>query len=212
MEFIKLKKHVGDINEEYVKLVREKMENHERELKAAIIIQKCYRGYKNRKPYLFYKYFIKFAKNRINMLSCIYILKKLRQQRIEKIKQFYMSDNALKIQKCYRGFYSRKYVHDFYKRKREILEMDRHIKEQQKILLLEVEERQKQQKIYENQLKEEKIKKVTKHLHHVVSTKAQRGVYNPKIENIIKEQKKKISSENEKRKEKVGGKNIFTKR
>ncbi|EWC76010.1 hypothetical protein C923_03294 [Plasmodium falciparum UGT5.1] len=45
---------------------------------------------------------------------------------------------------------------------------------------------------YDNTMRDKKIHQVAKNLHHLVSTKTQKGVYNLKIENIIKEQQKKL--------------------
>ncbi|CRG96160.1 conserved Plasmodium protein, unknown function [Plasmodium gallinaceum] len=191
MMFIKLSKYMN-IFYEYKALLREKKENEKREKLAAIVIQKYYRGYKERRAYLIYKYFIKYIKHKIQLCSCKYLLKNLKKQKLEQQMIMYMSDNAIKIQKTFRGFYSRKYIHDFFKRKRQIIEIDNYVNEKKSKMLLELEEKRKKQLIYENKLKDMKIHKVAKNLHHLVSTKAQRGVYNLKIENIIKEQQGKI--------------------
>ncbi|KOB85854.1 hypothetical protein PFDG_01303 [Plasmodium falciparum Dd2] len=104
----------------------------------------------------------------------------------------YLSDNATKIQKIFRGYYSRKYIHDYFKRKMQILEMDNYVKEQRNNMMLGLEERKKKQLQYDNTMRDKKIHQVAKNLHHLVSTKTQKGVYNLKIENIIKEQQKKL--------------------
>lgn len=190
MEFLQIRNH-SHIEWTYKTLLREKKKNKKKETTAAITIQKFYRGYKERRAYLLYKYFLKNTKRQLQLLSSMYILKKLKEQRIEKLTFSYLSDHATKIQKVYRGYYSRKYVHDFYRRKKEILEIDLLTKEKYKKMIVEVEARKQKHLLYENRLRDEKIEKVAKNLHHLVSTKAQKGIYNPKIENIIKEQNKK---------------------
>ncbi|SBS90498.1 conserved Plasmodium protein, unknown function [Plasmodium ovale curtisi] len=171
MDLAKLSKY-GITSREYKKLLREKKENEEKEKASAIVIQKSYRGFRER----------------INILSCIFLLKKLKKQKLQQQSQMYMTDNVIKIQKTFRGFYSRKYVHDFFKRKRQIIEMDKHVREKKSEILLGLEEKRKKQLLYDKKLKDAKIHNAAKNLHHLVSTKAQRGVYNYKIENIIKEQ------------------------
>ncbi|SBS85235.1 calmodulin binding protein [Plasmodium malariae] len=112
----------------------------------------------------------------------------MKHQKLEQQKIIFLSDNAIKIQKTFRGFYSRKYIHDFFKRKRQIIEMDNYVKEQREYMLLGLAEKENKQLLHNKKLKDKKIHDVAKNLHHLVSTKAQRGVYNYKIENIIKEQ------------------------
>ncbi|CRG99978.1 conserved Plasmodium protein, unknown function [Plasmodium relictum] len=197
MDFIKLLKYMN-LSYEYKRLLREKKENEKKEKLAAIVIQKYYRGYKERRIYLIYKYFLKYIKNKIELCSCKYLLKKLKKQKLEQQIILHMSDNAIKIQKTFRGFYSRKYIHDFFKRKRQIIEINNYVNEQKSKMLLELEEKRKNQLLYENKLKDTKMHKVAKNLHHLVSTKAQRGIYNLKIENIIKEQQEKIKKKDKK--------------
>ncbi|WBY57531.1 hypothetical protein Py17XNL_000900401 [Plasmodium yoelii yoelii] len=55
-------------------------------------------------------------------------------------------------------------------------------------MLYEIEEKRIKQLMYDNKIKDIKIHNVAKNLHHLISTKAQKGVYNYKIENIIKNQ------------------------
>ncbi|VWU50057.1 conserved protein, unknown function [Hepatocystis sp. ex Piliocolobus tephrosceles] len=190
MDLINLLKY-KDVSLEYKMLLRAKKENIEKEQLAAIVIQKCVRGYFVRKTYILYKNILKDLKDKIDILSCKYILKKLKQKKVEEQELMFKCYNAIKIQKTFRGYYSRKYVHDFYKRKKEIIELDNYVKMQQSEFSKEIEKRKKQQMLYDQELREQKIYNVAKNLHHVVSTKAQKGVYNPKIENIIKKQQEK---------------------
>ncbi|SPJ10859.1 conserved Plasmodium protein, unknown function [Plasmodium sp. DRC-Itaito] len=182
----------NNITVEYKTLVKEKKQNKEKEIQAAILIQKCFRGFVVRKKYLIFKYYIKYMQNQIQMLSCKFLLKKMKKAKSEEQAILYLSDNATKIQKIFRGYYSRKYIHDYFKRKMQILEMDNYVKEQRNNMMLGLEERKKKQLQYDNTMRDKKIHQVAKNLHHLVSTKTQKGVYNLKIENIIKEQQKKI--------------------
>ncbi|KJP86405.1 hypothetical protein AK88_03958 [Plasmodium fragile] len=209
MEFVKLATQDSTLSKEYKSLIRDKEKNAGRERLAAITIQKCYRGYLTRRTYLVYKHFLKRAKDGINILACKFLLRKLKQHRLEQQAALYMSDNATKIQKVFRGYYSRKYIHDFFMRKREIIELDAHVKAQKGIMLQGIEEKRKKQLLHDNNVKDMKIHNAAKNLHHLVSTKAQRGVYNYRIENIIREQQEKIKNSSEKKKEK---KNILNKK
>ncbi|EUD65566.1 hypothetical protein C922_04072 [Plasmodium inui San Antonio 1] len=188
MDFLKLAKQGSALSREYKSLIRDKEKNAGIERLAAITIQKCYRGYLTRRTYLVYKYFLKRAKDAIDILACKFLLRKLKRQRLEEQAVLYMSDSATKIQKVFRGYCSRKYIHDFFRRKREIIEMDEHVKAQKGIILQGIEEKRKKQLLHDNKVKDTKIHNAAKNLHHLVSTKAQRGVYNYRIENIIRKQ------------------------
>ncbi|ETB57889.1 hypothetical protein, variant 1 [Plasmodium yoelii 17X] len=144
--------------------------------------------------YSFYhvRHLLNNIRNNIEILRCKYLLKKLKREKLDDQRNMYLSDNATKIQKIFRGFYSRKYIHNYYKWKENIIEIDRYVKDQKNKMLYEIEEKRIKQLMYDNKIKDIKIHNVAKNLHHLISTKAQKGVYNYKIENIIKNQQEKI--------------------
>ncbi|WBY57530.1 hypothetical protein Py17XNL_000900401 [Plasmodium yoelii yoelii] len=177
-----------NISHDYKALLREKKKNSEKERLAALVIQKCFRGFLVRKTNIIYRHLLNNIRNNIEILRCKYLLKKLKREKLDDQRNMYLSDNATKIQKIFRGFYSRKYIHNYYKWKENIIEIDRYVKDQKNKMLYEIEEKRIKQLMYDNKIKDIKIHNVAKNLHHLISTKAQKGVYNYKIENIIKNQ------------------------
>ncbi|CDU18160.1 hypothetical protein YYC_04684 [Plasmodium yoelii 17X] len=191
MDLIKLMDY-RNISHDYKALLREKKKNSEKERLAALVIQKCFRGFLVRKTNIIYRHLLNNIRNNIEILRCKYLLKKLKREKLDDQRNMYLSDNATKIQKIFRGFYSRKYIHNYYKWKENIIEIDRYVKDQKNKMLYEIEEKRIKQLMYDNKIKDIKIHNVAKNLHHLISTKAQKGVYNYKIENIIKNQQEKI--------------------
>lgn len=123
---------------------------------AANIIERLFRGYSKR---LFF-----------------YRLQKLKQEKRRLASFTYF---ILQIQKSFRGYYSRKYRQNHASRKRylqhvvlvgqEVREsMNQYVKEQN-----EMKERELERK------KQQEFKDLTENLHHLVSTKQIRGVYQP---------------------------------
>ncbi|KEG02045.1 conserved Plasmodium protein, unknown function [Plasmodium vinckei vinckei] len=191
MELIKLTEY-GNISHEYKAVLRDKKKNLEKERLAAVMIQKHFRGFLVRKTNIIYRHLLNNIRNNFEILRCKYLLKKLKREKLEAQRDMYLSDNATKIQKMFRGFYSRKYIHNFFKWKQDIIEIDNYVKDQQNKMLHEIEEKRIKQMVYDKKLQDIKIHNVAKNLHHLVSTKAQKGVYNYKIENIIKDQQERI--------------------
>lgn len=122
---------------------------------CAITIQRYFRGHKARERFIKRKYIDNQLK-----LDC------------------YFSAQAVVIQKHFRGYYCRKYVHDFYARK-----------EYMRFLEYKNEEIQKQmQDYYEKTSKEDEerreanarkeFRELARNLHHLSSTKTVPGVYN----------------------------------
>ena len=86
---------------------------------------------------------------------------------------------AKTIQKYYRGYYSRTYTHDFYARKNYLEhvkmkndEVRKNLEEHHKSNLMEEQKRQEQTARTE-------FAELASNLHHLCSTKAIPGVYNP---------------------------------
>ncbi|CXI45612.1 conserved Plasmodium protein, unknown function [Plasmodium berghei] len=191
MDLIKLMDY-GNISHDYKVLLREKKKNSEKERLAALVIQKHFRGFLVRKTNIIYRHLLNNIRNNLEILRCKYLLKKLKREKLGDQRNMYLSDNATKIQKIFRGFYSRKYIHNYFKWKENIIEIDKYVKGQKNKMLYEIEEKRIKQSVYDKKMKDIKIHNVAKNLHHLISTKAQKGVYNYKIENIIKNQQENI--------------------
>nr|CAG4718488.1 unnamed protein product [Naegleria fowleri] len=166
--------------ESFFEARREAEANRERENNAAVLIQKTYRRWVARNAYLKYRHHV-ITIQRV-FRGYLYGRKLKRQLLADRIKQereqFYHYC-ATQIQRIYRGYYVRKYVHNFYKRK-EYLEFV----QQQNATVSEYVDNYR--KIREEELADEKEKndfkrfqELSKSLHHLVSTKTIPGVYKP---------------------------------
>ncbi|KAG2392387.1 hypothetical protein C9374_012639 [Naegleria lovaniensis] len=162
--------------------------NRERENNAAILIQKTYRRWIVRSAFLKYRHQV-ITIQRV-FRGYLYGRKLKRQLLAERNKQereqFYHYC-ASQIQRIYRGYHVRKYVHNFYKRK-EYLEFV----QQQNATVSEYVEQYR--KIREEEIADEKEKtdfkrfqELSKSLHHLVSTKTIPGVYKPNHRYISEE-------------------------
>ena len=86
---------------------------------------------------------------------------------------------ALQLQRIFRAFYSRKYSFDFAKRKQTIETIQRNGEERRRIIE-EYAQQQAERLENENYAKEKQdIRNYAENLHHLLSTKHIRGVYNP---------------------------------
>ncbi|CAE7908534.1 Spata17, partial [Symbiodinium sp. KB8] len=85
------------------------------------------------------------------------------------------------VQAAFRGFYSRKYTHDFYARKAYIAT----VQQRGEALRAEMEEHHRQLQQAEMEREERQMRQefdsVTQGLHHLLSTKSVPGVFNPPV-------------------------------
>ncbi|XP_057707955.1 spermatogenesis-associated protein 17 [Corythoichthys intestinalis] len=121
----------------------------------AVIIQKIWRGFKAR------------ARCRQMVMAAYFIMK----------MDFYNA-MAVRIQRRWRGFYVRKYIHSFYSRKSFLQKLCR-TNEIVRREMDELEELQKKERICLKKLNEQKAKMYQAYRwHHVLSTKQRPGVFN----------------------------------
>ncbi|XP_069378137.1 spermatogenesis-associated protein 17 [Paralichthys olivaceus] len=123
--------------------------------KKAIIIQKIWRGFTARARFR-------------QMVKAAYFIMKM---------NFY-EEMAVRIQRRWRGFYVRKYIHNFYARKRYLEGLSRN-NELVRRELDELEHLQKRERDCLQVIKEQTNKVYQAHrLHHLLSTKQRPGVFN----------------------------------
>ncbi|CAF4840273.1 unnamed protein product [Rotaria sp. Silwood1] len=116
--FLELRNNADQILVELEHLAKEAEYVREHENRASVIIQSAWRGYLVRSH-------IKYLNRCATLIQTwwrIYKAKVLFRQKLKEhvlqLRLKYYDDNAVKIQKIWRGFYVRKYVLDFYSRKR----------------------------------------------------------------------------------------------
>jgi len=94
--------------------------------------------------------------------------------------------HALLVQKYFRGFYSRRYYHDFFARKAYIQSVVVKSNALRKKLAAQLEQQRREEEDKKAAENHEEFKKVTQNLHHLVSTAATPGIYkSPYMQNQI---------------------------
>lgn len=148
------------------------------EIRMAIRIQRWIRGWVTRK-------YLKILNQRSLEMQRLWRgyrdrrrVAKMRKELHEERNRIYHDYMATKIQKIYRGWYSRKHFSDFYKRKTYI----RSVLEKSTKMMKELDEKEAQN-FYELKLQKEremaeKFASLTANMHHLISTKTQPGVFN----------------------------------
>ena len=153
-------------------------DNAEKEKIAATDIQRCWRGctVRAQRTHKFNscRSIQRVYRGHLARLRC----KKISEVANSEIRMGFFHYQAHIIQKSFRGYYSRRYYHDFFARKayiNSIMNKSEALKKQLQ------EHRQKLEKIQaqerENDARNE-FEKVTENLHHLLSTSAQAGIYN----------------------------------
>jgi len=164
---------------EYYALLRETEKNRPREIRAAIVVQKFWRMYIIRKAYL-------RKRAAVVNISRVYRghmtrkrVAQMKEEDDEEMQMRFFKQQAAVIQRFFRGFHSRKYSHDFYARKKYI----EHVKNKHEEVRKQLDDYHKMTELQEQKRQESTARaefgQVVSSLHHLSSTKAIRGVYNP---------------------------------
>lgn len=178
-ENIKLKFSIGVFLNDLQDKIRDAFENKDLENKSVILIQKIYRGtlareFFRRNVYFFIEIQRVFRghKGRDKVKNA----KKSKQvSRQVALFQYF----SVQIQKIFRAFYSRKYKNNFYKRKTYLLTVAAKGTEMRQQMLQYAKEQENYEEMESTNKKESEFKKFASNLHHLLSTKQIRGIYNP---------------------------------
>jgi len=177
-QFVKFMSQKGEFVEETYKLRNEAEEASEREYQAIIKVQSWFRGVKSRA-------YIRHLHNSATQIQKQWRAHLGRRHFREVLKQQVMimelnhyNAMATKIQKMWRGFYTRKYVSNYYSRKRYL----EGLKKKNEIVRADLEEYAENQEMLEH-IKREKVEKLeldefVKKNHFLVSTFVKPGVFN----------------------------------
>jgi len=159
----------------------------EYENRSALLIQSLWRGHRVRS----HNKFLNRCATIIQTWWRVYKAKTLFRQKLKEhvvqLRLKYYDDNAVKIQKIWRGFYVRQYVLDYYSRKRYLAGLEQK-NEQIRTQLQEYREYLEQKQLeQQRQANIAKLEDEAKRTHYLVSTKAVPGIYNSKYLEAPKE-------------------------
>lgn len=178
-ELLKLFSSIDNIISELDILLIDAQNSSQLENLSANKIQRLYRGYVARKK-IYYK---NLAANIIERVfrghSGRLFFQKINQMKQQRRRLATFTYFALQLQKCFRGFYSRKYRQNHASRKRylqHVVLVGQEVRESMKIYAQkQIENNEKEAALK----KEKEFKQLTENLHHLVSTKQIHGVYQP---------------------------------
>jgi len=104
--------------------------------------------------------------------------KAIRKFRMEIESMAYFHYQAAAIQRVFRGFYSRRYTHDFYARKQFIQDVVKTSEKLRESLADHRRQLEEEARRKEEEDKRIEFSKITQNLHHLLSTQSQPGIYN----------------------------------
>ncbi|CAF1234925.1 unnamed protein product [Didymodactylos carnosus] len=185
--FIELRRDADDILSQLEHLAKEAERAREDENKASLKIQSVWRGHRVRS-------YIRLLNRYATVIQAFWRVFKAKRIYRQKLKEHvihtrlkYYDDNATKIQKVWRGYYVRKYISDYYSRKKyfNVLEQKN---EQVRLELHEYREYLDQKGLELRRMKNiQKLEEEAKRTHYLMSTKTCSGVYNSKFLHAPKE-------------------------
>eukprot|EP00164_Ancoracysta_twista_P002376 GFYU01003147.1.p1 GENE.GFYU01003147.1~~GFYU01003147.1.p1 ORF type:complete len:350 (+),score=63.26 GFYU01003147.1:119-1168(+) len=176
--FAALKKASVAIVDDYFDRAKAAESNRRVEFASAMAIQRWYRGHMVRR----YIAVLRWAAVIIQKAIRRYVARCRYMHLVEdsKLKQTmeYCNKAVIEIQRMFRGFYSRKYIHNYYARQRylrNVMEASEHLREAMHVQLQEQMEAEVERK---NEEVKNEFLTVAGSMHHLLSTKQCPGIYN----------------------------------
>lgn len=175
--------YMGLMVDEYYKQVQETEKFWERDNKKALKIQATYKMFRMMRLYTKKRKAVILIQKNFRAFYAKLMQQKIKEQQINKKNVEYFSNQAVIIQKFFRGFHKRKYIHDFYARK-QFLNL---LKQKDEKFLQDLNKVAKEEQIEEERRQEaaarQEFTELAKNLHHLSSTNNIPGVYNPPYAN-----------------------------
>jgi len=173
--FLSFKKY--DVMEDLFKLQQEADEQRVAEYNAALKIQAWFRGNRIRK----YMRFLHATAAKIQSTFRMFTTRKRYYLKVKealvKQKEAEAHKAAAKIQKIWRGYYTRKYIHNYYARRDYLLAVEeRNIEIREQLARFAQNQKEIKEREERMKLEEEKILLARKH-HYMMSTYQQNGVF-----------------------------------
>lgn len=168
-----------DITGEYFRMTQEASDTRTLETRAVVLIQSAFRASVVRARFHHVVDACSIVQRAARALAARAHVKILRQERQRKETLLFFHHCAAVIQKYVRGYWNRKFVHDYYRRKEYLQKISE--RGQWTVAFLQREHAKKltvQREDEEDQTREE-FDNLAAELHHLVSTTTIPGVYNP---------------------------------
>lgn len=157
-------------------------ENSTKLNKAALDIQRVYRGVIDREIIVKKNYAAGEIQRIFRGLMGRFLARATLNQKLDGRQISLFHYLCIQIQKCFRGYYSRKYKHDQVKRKEYCKMLEAKGKEIRASMDKYVEEVAMREEIEQQEKRDQEFKTLAQNLHHLTSTRQVPGVYNPRVD------------------------------
>eukprot|EP01066_Platyproteum_vivax_P000181 Platyproteum_vivax@DN10204_c0_g1_i1.p1 len=176
--FESIQKREPEILKEYFCRLREKEKFKPAERKAATKIQTSYRCYAARQFFASVKRAVVLIQSQIRAFHARWRVGKMMQQRRRMFEDAFFCNSVLKIQSLFRGFYSRRYVYDYYAQKKYFHRLHSKGLKLKKRMEAKVYVKKSALQLISEQKERQEFDKMTSNSHHLMSTCTQPGVFN----------------------------------
>mmetsp|Transcript_49335 Transcript_49335/g.152115 ORF Transcript_49335/g.152115 Transcript_49335/m.152115 type:complete len:263 (-) Transcript_49335:575-1363(-) len=177
--FFQLQDQIDDVIREYFRMAQTASDEKPDEVAAVIKIQSFFRAWQVRK----FWYSIVGGARRIQRVIRGWLgrqrAKNLRSERTRQLNMVFFHHCAAVIQKFFRGWWSRRNLHDYYGRKQYLETIGKRGNWTTEYLQREHQEKLEEAKNNEERSMQQEFHTLAGELHHLVSTKTIPGVYNP---------------------------------
>eukprot|EP00735_Rhodelphis_limneticus_P007211 TRINITY_DN19717_c0_g1::TRINITY_DN19717_c0_g1_i1::g.3229::m.3229 TRINITY_DN19717_c0_g1::TRINITY_DN19717_c0_g1_i1::g.3229 ORF type:complete len:235 (-),score=13.80,sp/Q96L03/SPT17_HUMAN/33.66/7e-25,IQ/PF00612.22/0.015,IQ/PF00612.22/0.038,IQ/PF00612.22/0.18,IQ/PF00612.22/5.7e+03,OmpH/PF03938.9/0.033,OmpH/PF03938.9/2.7e+03,Claudin_3/PF06653.6/0.17,Atrophin-1/PF03154.10/0.23,Saw1/PF11561.3/1.4,PseudoU_synth_2/PF00849.17/5.2e+03,PseudoU_synth_2/PF00849.17/0.59 TRINITY_DN19717_c0_g1_i1:362-1066(-) len=176
--FLKLWARRNELVDKYFDANKAAEVNREKEEKAALKLQSTYRMFSVRLRISV----MKNAAIRIQSIFRAYHGRIRFQQRMmshqAEVQLMYFNKCCTLVQKIFRGYYSRKYRHNYYTRKQYLAFVEKKNEEMKRMLEENVERQKREYEERAREKRESEFHDTVQNLHHLLGTKLRPGVFN----------------------------------
>eukprot|EP00928_Gymnodinium_smaydae_P062362 TRINITY_DN46247_c0_g1_i1.p1 TRINITY_DN46247_c0_g1~~TRINITY_DN46247_c0_g1_i1.p1 ORF type:complete len:392 (+),score=48.02 TRINITY_DN46247_c0_g1_i1:106-1281(+) len=177
--FFKLQSRLDEIMAQYFLDTQAASDNLSKEMSAIIKCQSVYRASKVRERYHSVQYATRLIQRIVRGMLARIRTREMRRQRIRRMNMVFFHHCAAVIQKYFRGWWSRRHLHNYYGRKAYLATVAKRGEWTCKHLTREYAVKLQEAKVAEELNMKQEFNTLAGELHHLVSTKTIPGVYNP---------------------------------
>jgi hypothetical protein len=183
--FFELQANMDAATRQFFEMTQAASDNKPKELAAATVIQSVWRASRVRERW----HAVVAATVLVQRVGRGWLARARAQirrwERYRQTNNLFFEHCATIIQKFYRGWWSRRSLHDFYGRKDYLAKVERRGAHTVEYLKKERRHKHRESKLQEEEQMRGEFDKLAGELHHLVSTKTIAGVYNPPYSDVL---------------------------
>jgi len=183
--FFKLRDQLDDAAKVYFAMKQAASDESSKEKQAIIKVQSCYRGSKVRERW----HAVLHNALLVQRLSRGWLARvrtrALRLERQKKLNDVFFHHCATVVKKYYKGWWSRRYLHNYYGRKAYLERVEQRGEWTKEYLKQYEHNKVAEAKMEEEQEMRQQFDNLAGELHHLISTKNIAGVYNPPFNDML---------------------------